>query len=494
MKSEAPAQPHGSHTPMMQGLTEPMIVRSSWEQAVVLVLPSALFLLVYALHGPDVLLIQPDSEGYLTFASGRIGGYPAFLASLLPFIHDVADYALAQRLLYSLAVLALGYQLLRSFGSPAIALVAEAALLFNPEVNRYHFVIVTESLYLSTSALFLAAALAYLRTGRLGWFALASALAAYAVTVRPAGVVLLPLLVILLLAGPRLPWRQIWKYILVAAVAVVVILSLESIYYRAHHEGPRVSLAPIHLLAKAGMVDAANAEAIISAAHPDTQPLQRALEVTLASVRRLIDEAPNQGARCKLIANYEVFVQYQFAPGERAIATARGSLNLLTDVALARLKHAVGGYMRLTSHHLLCLWSLGAATKQEQAEFTAYLESRRPLPFEKYILEASASSRSPPFATAVVVVMYSIAALLLAAGVVLIGTLIRRRPSLELAAAGLAGLIVHGSLLFTALTGVGIARYVLGLWVPIAVGVGMSALWIIGSLGFWRAGQTGTRR
>jgi len=470
-----------------------MIDRPSWRQGAVLVLPSALFLVLYAFHAPDAVLIHPDSEGYLTFSGGRSGGYPAFLALLKPFTRDVADYAVAQRLLYSLAVLVLGYELLRSFGSLAIALVAEVALLFNPEVNRYHFSILTESLYLSTSALFLAAALAYLRTGRLRSFAIASALAAYAAIVRPTGLVLLPLLAILLLAGPHLPWRQIWKFILVAVGPVIVILSLESIYYREHHAGPRVSLAPIHLLAKAGMVEAANPETIISAAHPDTRPLQRALEVSLAPVRSLIAEAPNQGARCKLILNYEVFVQYQFAPEERAIATARGSPKLLIDVALARLQNAVGGYIRLTSDHLQCLWSLGAATKQEQAEFAAYLESRRPLPFEKTILAALAGSRSPPVATAVLIVMYSIAVFLLTAGIVLIGVLIRRRrPSLELAAAGFTGLIVHGSLLFTALTGVGVPRYVLGLWVPIAIGVGMSALWIIGSLGFWRAGQTGT--
>ena len=106
------------------------------------------------------------------------------------------------------------------------------------------------------------------------------------------------------------------------------------------------------------------------------------------------------------------------------------------------------------------------------------------------MLPALAGSRSPPFATAVLIVMYSIAVLLLTAGVVLIGVLIRRRrPTLALSAAGLTGLIVHGSLLFTALTGVGIPRYVLGLWVPIAIGVAMSALWIISSLGSWRAAE-----
>ena len=39
-------------------------------------------------------------------------------------------------------------------------------------------------------------------------------------------------------------------------------------------------------------------------------------------------------------------------------------------------------------------------------------------------------------------------------------------------------MIVHGGIVLTALTGVGIARYTEGLWVPITIGTGMSVLWI----------------
>jgi hypothetical protein len=45
----------------------------------------------------------------------------------------------------------------------------------------------------------------------------------------------------------------------------------------------------------------------------------------------------------------------------------------------------------------------------------------------------------------------------------------------------LSGLIVHGALLLTALTAVDIPRYTLGLWVPMVLGVGLSALWVIQS-------------
>jgi hypothetical protein len=41
------------------------------------------------------------------------------------------------------------------------------------------------------------------------------------------------------------------------------------------------------------------------------------------------------------------------------------------------------------------------------------------------------------------------------------------------------GLVVHAALILTALTGVGVPRYVLGLWVPMAIGTGLTGLWIL---------------
>jgi hypothetical protein len=456
--------------------------------APVLLLPPALFLLLYAMHSPDVSLIQPDSHGYLTFSGGRSGGYPAFLALLKPLTRDVADYALAQRMLYACAVLVLAHELMRSFGNLAIVFIAELGLLLNPEVNRYHYSILSESLFLSISALFLAAALAYLRTGRLSTFAVASVVAAYAATVRPVGLVLVAALVLLVITGPRKRRPQLSGLALVIALPTATILPLENHLYKARNPGPRVTLLPFHLIAKAGMVEAFDAHAIILAAPQKTKPLQRALENTLAPVRQLIAEAPNRAARCQLILNYEVVLQYEFSLGERALLTEGGTLNPLIAVAVARLKHALSDYLRLSIDHLRCAWSLGAATNEQQTELSRYLESHRPLPFEKPMLALLSGTRAPPLPTLVLLVMSIIAALLLASSVALLFVVMRlQQPSLELALAGTAALIVHGALLLVAVTSVGAPRYLLGLWVPLAIGTGMSVLWIGGAFGIWRS-------
>jgi hypothetical protein len=41
----------------------------------------------------------------------------------------------------------------------------------------------------------------------------------------------------------------------------------------------------------------------------------------------------------------------------------------------------------------------------------------------------------------------------------------------------------HGAFLLTALTAIGLPRYALGLWVPLTLGAGLSALWLFGL--FW---------
>ena len=304
-------------------------------------------------------------RGCLTFSGGRSGGYQAFLALLKPFIRNIADYTIAQRSFTPLTVLVLGYELLRSFSSLTIALVCEVALLFNPEVNRYHFSILTESLYLSTSALFLgrsAFVFAYGPIQIIGYGVRSRCVRGNRSADRPR----------IAAFARHTPAR--WTTFVVASHLESYSYRggsgyrdslARSIHYREHNAGPRETLAPIHLLAKSGMVEATGPETIISMSHPDTQPLQRA-EVSLSPVRGLIAGAPNQAARCKLIANYEVFVQYQFAPDERAIATAQGSSKPLLDAALGRLENAVGDYIRLTTDHLQCLWSLGAATKQSR--------------------------------------------------------------------------------------------------------------------------------
>jgi hypothetical protein len=463
------------------------IDRSTFRRAVIVWLPVVVFVALYSVYAPNVALINPDSEGYLSFGSGRTGGYPFFLAALKPFVRDAADYVLVQRLLFALAVALLGWQLLRLFDTAWLTVLIEVALLGNPSVNQFHFSIGTESLFLSLNAVFFAAAFAHLRAGGLGSLCVAAASAAFAAAVRPTGLALLPGLAILIASAPNLSRSRLWKALLAAAVPVILVGALESAYYYSHHPAPRESLAPQHLLGKAALVETADPAAVIAAAPPHLKPLQQAIEFSLAPVRRRIAEAPSEAARCRLTWIYEEMVQYESVASEKAIAIAGGGQNALAEAGLARLRGALPGYLRLSADNLVCLWTFSKINGTESAELLAHLESRQPLPFGadhgmSVVGSVDTSWSDRLRVGALRIAMVAVAALLLLPGIVLLGQLARlRQPGRLLAAAGLSGLIMHGGLLLTALTAVGVPRYTLGLWVPLVLGAGLSAIWMIGS-------------
>src|SRR5512132_1342249 len=221
---------------------------------IVIATPVMAFLVYYEFYPAITPLLNPDSDGYLQFAAYRTGGYPFFLELLKPIIRDVSDYALAQRLLFASAVFLLAFQVLRSFGSLILTVFVEFALLGIPAVNAYHFQIITESLFLSASAFFLAATVSHLRSGSWSSLAVASAISGYAVAIRPSGLAFVPAVAGLLLLAPRssLP-KTIWVRLFIAFAPLLLVLLFENLFYHARHPGPRESLLANQMFGKAGM-------------------------------------------------------------------------------------------------------------------------------------------------------------------------------------------------------------------------------------------------
>jgi hypothetical protein len=333
---------------------KPMSFARRCRRAGLLLLAPAIFLAVYAVYAPNQALITPDSSGYLTFSDFRSGGYPFFLASLKPLVRDFADYTIAQRLLYAASIVLLGRELLRFFDRPVLAVLAQIALLFNPAVNRYHFAILTESLFLSVSALFLAAALAYLRTGGLAMLAAASAIAGSLVAIRLTGYAFVAALVVLALSR-RLPARrELVMRLLAVVVPLVAVLALESVYYGAHHPGPRNSLADTHLLAKLAMMEPPDRGAIGPAMPAAGRELMEAHAASLQRIRQLVSAAPNLSGRCVLGSIYENIVQYGLATELRAILLAHGGRAAVMRAGWEELVRGISGYVQLSSRHLAC--------------------------------------------------------------------------------------------------------------------------------------------
>jgi len=447
-------------------------------RGVVAVAPVAIFLAVYSLYWPpDVPLIGPDSPSYLDFHAIRSAGYPFFLSILKLIFADRSHYVIAQYTLYGLSVLLFAWQLLKTEQNLLFCLIVEVGLLANWEVNRFHFTIITETLFLSIGVCFLAAALAHLRAGSVASLAAAAAAAAAALAVRLTGLAFLAALPVLLFAAPS---ASSWVKRLAAGILlIVVVLGAESLYHSAYHPGPRETQLPIQLFGKAGMVSVTHPEQVIDDAPPVERPLQEALEYQLAPARKLLAATPNMATRCRLEVWYEIFVEFDFAPDERtAVIEAAHGWRGLAAVALARLRAGMPDYLRLTGDHLFCLWTLWATDNNEKAALAAYLAAHEPAPFADSVLPSFEKSRTPPFPRVVRAVMLVIAAVLALAGIwVVVGLCLRRSLGLPLKLSGICGIVVHAGLVVSALGSVGIPRYTIGLWPPMVVGILFFGAW-----------------
>jgi len=451
------------------------MVRRDAARTAAVVAPVAIFLIVYSIYWPpDVPLIGPDAESYLNFSPMRSGGYPFFLAIVKRIFSDTSHYVIAQYVLYALSVLLFAWRLLRAERSLFFCVIVEVALLANWEVNRYHFSIITETLFLSIAVSFLAAALEHLRTGSARSLAAAAAAAGASLTVRLTGVAFIAALPILLAAAPK--GRSLWRRSIVAVLPVVILLGAESLYYKAYHPGPRETLLATQLIGKAAMINIAHPDDLIDAAPPSQKPVQEALEHQFAPVRALVADAPSLAGRCRLEVWYEIFAELEF---ERA-ADPVGGRDALTNVALARLRAGVPDYLRLTADHWYCMWTVWATDNGEKAALAAYLEAHKPLPFAETVMPYFEKARVPPFSRMVRAGMLAAAAILALAGFLLIAGLCLRRPlSLELTLGGICGIIVHVGMIVSALGSVGIPRYTIGLWPPLVVGVLFVGAWAV---------------
>ncbi len=455
---------------------------------IVIATPIIAFLVYYEFYPAITPLLNPDSDGYLQFAAYRTGGYPFFLELLKPLIRDVSDYALAQRLLFASAVFVLAFQLLRSFGSLILTVFVEFALLGIPAVNAYHFQIITESLFLSTSAFFLAATVSHLRSGSWSSLAVAFAISGYAVAIRPSGLAFVPAVAGLLLLAPRssLP-KTIWVRLFIAFAPLLLVLLFENLFYHARHPGPRESLLANQMFGKAGMIEVSDASELIGLAPALTKPLQIDLEINLAPVRRLIADAPNLPTRCWLVQNYELFTEYHFAIEQRAaLATSRDGQAVVKG-AWSRLRHGFPDYIRLSFDHWRCLWTLSLFDLDELAALYSYLDNRRPLPLAQALPDTpSLFSNSYRARISLFVLRAGMVGggLLLAFSfaVLLVQWSRGRQPNLMVTVSAVCGVIVHGGFLISALGGLGIPRYAIGLWVPFVLGSCLSILWVFNAV------------
>jgi len=427
-----------------------------------------------------VPMLEADSDSYIRASGFRGLGYPFFLACLRAIGLPLERVPWVQLALH-LAVLPILFRSVRrATGSPWLTALIVLLCYANPEVAKYHAKIMSESLFLTALILFVSAFLDFAPTRQHRNLLLASFWVAVCVAIKPVGWAFVALLAVVVLG--RLFRRRGGVAILASFLfPLLAVVGMEMGTSYLLHGPHRPSLAPRHIFAKAGMVDAAVPETLLT--DGPNAPLHRVLAQDAAAIRQLIARAPTEYIARYLTVNYEVFMQYRLGLAERRAVAASGDLDkAMFETGLERLRYGWRDFPKLTLRHYLGLWLLyDAPHPANYRDVNAFIDRERPLPFAESFPRITEVVRPagweavigrPAIAAAGVVT-----ALLAVAG--LVAVIAPWAIGLRWRQAGLLALGLHGYCLLVALTGLGIPRYLLGVW-PLLVcslGIALSAVW-----------------
>lgn len=408
--------------------------------------------------------LDGDSPCYLQWCPKRTSVYPSFL--------DLVGLRLllpVQLALFAAAASWLAWYSLRLFDSLPLSVALTLGTVANPYLWQLQASVMSEALTTPLLVILLGCTLGYAAERRTLLLAVASFCAGLAAAARPS---LLPVVAIPFLAGVLLEGSAKAKLRLagLCLVAWLAPIAVDRLYTHAVLGERMTSLAGRHMFAKAAMIDAPSLDQ--SSMAPVDRRLADVLERDFAPVRQTLK--PLHGnVRDVVRLNYEVCIQY--ACGDAATRDLRLPRHVLDDglfrVGLARIERNPLGYLSLAWDNYRGLWLLHPRKHPDLAgEYNAYLRAASSLPFQQYLGEEAQpvpkSEQHELYRLNRAVFAAIGLALPVLLAVLALALLRRKSPLLAVALAAAVGL--EAVLVFAALFGVGIPRYVMGMW-PVVV-------------------------
>lgn len=437
---------------------------------------------------PDTPHIEPDSQGYLDFAPHRTAAYPLILEAIGP-----ATAVYFQPIVHVLALLYLGLEIAKTFNTwvPACAIMIFS--LFSHELTLFHGSILTESLYSTSIVVLLGRLVRYLRRPELAVAISIGLVAGISATIRPSGSALLPMLGLApLLTGVGL--RRIVLLVIASTLPMLLIIGIERAYTHTLFGPATTSLAGQHLFAKAALIDARRNENIDLEQNPAKRVLDETIRTSLAPVRGLLNKSPDIDVRTILTPDYEGCIQRACLRTIRqklkqAHGLSDSEINqLMLEVGVSRLSANLDEYLKLARiHYLGMIYEFIGYHPFEFSVYRGFIAENRPLPFEDQVIdlippEVKPNShykvrafRPPKFWPSLAMLLTSALALFGLASAFRRGT-----PSKPLGMAILAAWVFHANLLFTAMFGLGISRYLTVVWPAMVTSLVFASLWFWG--------------
>lgn len=327
------------------------------------------WLLLFAVGVPVALLwgrlvsYYGDSDGYLNFAVEATATYPLFLDAVTALFGSVAAAPNIQLALAAAALAFCGLALRRALDAPLAALILVAFLGGWPHLAWLHSKVLTDSLFVSCCCVLIGALALLLRRPVWRNAALVSLACGLAITVRPAGASLAPLLPIAL----WLIWRQRigtrWPVIAALILPAALCIWAENVAWRVHHDdASRPSRANLNLYSKVLLMSPAPV-----LTDPDLAAAIAYARELMAPGRALVESAPSLLVKihllCQLHGSMHVQEDHAYAratkPLLKAVAAARGLrlLDLQGEVAREALMVQPAAWLGDALLHYWGQWS-----------------------------------------------------------------------------------------------------------------------------------------
>jgi len=207
-------------------------IHTQQRQYAFLVISSLIFFAFAMAFAPEKPFMSSDSLSFIEFQSERTAGYPTLLKVIGMFDDQLHTLPLIQLLIFCSATLLLSMGMGCLTGSFWCAIAVLVLMFGNYEVVKYSFWVLSDGPFISFLAASLGAFALWLATRRSIWLATACICSAVAISIRPAGGMLLLMLPIFYLYA----WRILGRPGRTLAVMVVPVGFVFFLSFAAYHQ------------------------------------------------------------------------------------------------------------------------------------------------------------------------------------------------------------------------------------------------------------------
>lgn len=315
----------------------------------------SLALSVIAISAPLIPMMEPDSQGYLNFASYRPAGYPLILKLILNFSSNINHVIYVQTALYLLSLFILLNVIQIYLKNKILIFIFGLLVALNVFYQTFHTSILTESLSFSLLNLLLSTILISHKIKLVNLASFLAILTGCILALKPAMItvaVSCPLLILLISKKFKIGLlKPMCLYIGILFLSVLAELTAHKFW---HEE--RSSLLPVTMIGKA---------AIISADPKFKAPkLSSHQKIWMDEYDKLFNEVgtylsteKNPFLKANLRSNFEVFGQYQAEPLILKITNLKPlNDNDKIQIGLKTIAANLSIYVAISVEHITSLW------------------------------------------------------------------------------------------------------------------------------------------